>query len=169
MTKETDYNLKTEAERLNILCFDVGDKRTGIASYRPVSKVVIARPALRGNKKEQTRKLIEMLSEESFDLLVFGMPLSDSGKQTQQSEKVLRFAERIARRSSLPIVFVDEYGTSEEAKQRFLAGSQKLPDKKAAIIDSIAASIILESYLNDPQSRILDISLEGEVEEDNKT
>jgi putative Holliday junction resolvase len=79
--------------------------------------------------------------------LLIGKPLHMSGDESRQSEYTREFADRLARHTSLPVVFWDERLTSAEA-ERMLRESGASLDQKKRSVDRLAAVLLLESYLD---------------------
>ncbi|RMG40692.1 MAG: Holliday junction resolvase RuvX [Candidatus Dadabacteria bacterium] len=138
-----------------IMAIDVGDVRVGVAISDELG--ISANPlcALERKNNLAQSEIIRLIKEHAVTTIVAGLPLSTAGDETEQSEKAQRFCRRIARRSGVEVVFVDEFLTTEEAKQRLNLGSsppQKL--RKSGDIDAVSASIILERYLSSRKSHV---------------
>ncbi len=80
-------------------------------------------------------------------LIVLGLPLSMDGRISERAEKTLAFAKKLEARLSLPVVMQDERLTSVEAEQ--IMAEQGLDRKEIKKrVDTLAAEIILQDYLN---------------------
>ncbi|AEM21695.1 Holliday junction resolvase [Brachyspira intermedia PWS/A] len=97
------------------------------------------------NARKVKRALMDIIEEKNIDTVVFGLPLSDEGKESEWCAEIRRFSEFLLKSVKVDIVFVDEYGTSKEA-DFILRGKKKKVKSKAN--DLIAATLILENYLN---------------------
>ena len=90
-----------------------------------------------------------LLSEWQPEALVVGLPLTLDGGEQAITRGARAFADALGTRSKLPVHMVDERHTSQEAARRFAAqraaGSARRRD--AGNIDSLAAAVILESWL----------------------
>ena len=136
-----------------ILAFDIGRKRTGVAATDSLQ--IIAN----GLTTIPTATLVDFLkdymSRESVDLIVVGMPK----QMNNQPSEAVKYIEPVVNRirkvfSNLKIEFVDERFTSKIAFQTMIDGGikkQKRQDKD--LIDSIAATIILQSYLEQKRNK----------------
>ncbi|XP_048335154.2 uncharacterized protein LOC107424184 isoform X2 [Ziziphus jujuba] len=101
---------------------DLGMSRTGLAlskgfSFRPLTVL-----KLRGQKLES--QLIEIAQQQEADEFIIGLPKSNDGKETPQSNKVRSVAGRLAVRAAergWRVYLQDEHGTSMEAMDRALA------------------------------------------------
>src|SRR5207342_1485233 len=87
--------------------------------------------------------------------LVVGDPLTLDGGDQSSRQRARRFANEIAARYNLPVEQVDERASSIEAAQRFAEGRRSGARKRhqAAQLDALAAVIIVERWLAEPQSR----------------
>ncbi len=125
----------------HIIGIDVGDVRVGVAisdtmGIAPTPYAILDRAQGRAEKK-----ILELIKELNVSLIVIGLPNDADGNSTTQSEKTKRFAERLSRRTTVPIKFQDEYLSSKEAEERM--HKAKIQN---AHLDDFAAMIILEDY-----------------------
>lgn len=121
---------------------DVGEKRIGVA--KGDSGVRLAVPVMTINVDgDEISAINKFLTSESADVVVVGYPRNQSGETTKQTEFVEQFVSRLSEVSA-KIVYQDESLTSVIAEQRLIA--HKKPYQKADI-DSMAASIILQDYI----------------------
>lgn len=135
-----------------IIAFDIGDKRIGVAASDPFNTY-----ALPGTTYFRTRSadadaqaLAEIVREKDAGLIVCGLPLNFDGTESVQTEKTRRFVELLKSKTSVPIVYEDERFTTMEAERVLIAGGVRRENRKRSV-DSIAASYILEGYLNKKQ------------------
>ena len=129
-----------------VLGVDFGRKKTGTAFVNMDIKIPFpCRLIEESNARKVKRALIDIIEEKKINTVVFGLPLSDEGKESEWCSEIRRFSEFLLKSVKVNIVFVDEYGTSKEA-DFILRGKKKNVKKKAN--DLIAAVLILENYLN---------------------
>ncbi|MCZ9870195.1 Holliday junction resolvase RuvX [Brachyspira hyodysenteriae] len=129
-----------------ILGIDFGRKKTGTAFMDMDIKIPFpCRLIEESNARKVKRALMDIIEEKNIDTVVFGLPLSDEGKESEWCSEIRRFSEFLLKSVKVDIVFVDEYGTSKEA-DFILRGKKKKVKNKAN--DLIAATLILENYLN---------------------
>lgn len=129
-----------------ILGVDFGKKRTGTAYMDMEIKIPFPCELIEeSNAKKIKRALMNIIEEKKIDTVVFGLPLSDDGKENEWCFEIRRFAEFLLKSVKVNIVFIDEYGTSKEAEY-ILRGKKKRIKKKNN--DLVAATLILENYLN---------------------
>ncbi len=133
-----------------VLGFDYGARRIGVASGNRISQSARPLPALLAQKGQPDwTRFDALLSEWRPDALVVGLPLTLDGGEQAITRGARAFAAALGTRSGLPVHLVDERHTSQEAARRFAAqraaGSVRRRD--AENIDSLAAAVILESWL----------------------
>ena len=129
-----------------ILGVDFGKKRTGTAYMDMEIKIPFPCELIEeSNARKIKQALMNIIEEKKIDPVVFGLPLSDDGKENKWCLEIRRFAEFLLKSVKVNIVFIDEYGTSKEAEY-ILRGKKKKIKKKNN--DLVAATLILENYLN---------------------
>ena len=129
-----------------ILGVDFGKKRTGTAYMDMEIKIPFPCKLIEeSNARKVKRALMNIIEEKKIDTVVFGLPLSDDGKESEWCFEIRRFAEFLLKSVKVNIVFIDEYGTSKDAEY-ILRGKKKSVKKKNN--DLVAATLILENYLN---------------------
>jgi putative Holliday junction resolvase len=118
------------------LALDVGDRRIGLAVGDDAHG--LSRPLRTLARRSVVKDLAEIeriAREESVDALVIGLPLTQSGEEGHQAQRVRRFATA-SEKLGLPVRLYDERFTSSEAEIR---GARDL--------DAGAATILLEDFL----------------------
>ncbi|WP_288622980.1 Holliday junction resolvase RuvX [uncultured Brachyspira sp.] len=129
-----------------VLGVDFGKKRTGTAYMDMEIKIPFPCKLIEeSNARKVKMALINIIEEKKIDTVIFGLPLSDDGKENEWCFEIRRFAEFLLKSVKVEIVFIDEYGTSKDAEY-ILRGKKKSVKKKSN--DLIAATLILENYLN---------------------
>lgn len=129
-----------------ILGVDFGKKRTGTAYMDMEIKIPFPCELIEeSNARKIRRALTNIIEEKKIDTVVFGLPLSDDGKESEWCFEIRRFAEFLLKSVKVNIVFIDEYGTSKEAE--IILRGKKIKNKKKNN-DLVAAVLILENYLN---------------------
>lgn len=140
-----------EANNGNILAFDFGEKKIGVAVGNSITKTARPLETIRKIKKIERNQIIDrLLKEWGPSLLVVGLPLNEDGTESRLTELAKTFAEKIQNRSKIDTVMVDERYTSVEAKL-LIRESTKNITKGSQLIDQVAAKIILESYFEQYQ------------------
>lgn len=130
-----------------ILALDVGDKRIGLAISDPLG--IIASPLETYVRKEINSDIFYILTlatAQQVETIVCGLPKRLDNSPTQQTQKVLEFAEQLKAKTQIKIAFVDERFSTAEAERSLLEANMRR-DKRKEKIDMVAASLILQTYL----------------------
>lgn len=129
-----------------VLGFDYGTKRIGIAVGQTLTRTATPLTTLRTLHGEQPdwERIQALIREWKPGALVVGLPYNMDDTEAEIAPRVKRFARQLDGRFHLPVHLVDERLTSHEAEQRL--GSSAEGDGR---IDSLAAALILETWLND--------------------
>lgn len=132
-----------------IIAFDIGDKRIGVAVSDPFNTFALpANTYFRTkNASEDANKLSDLVKEKDAGLIVCGLPVNFDGSESIQTQKTKKFVELLQQYTNVPVVFEDERFTTMEAERVLISGGVRRENRKQSI-DSIAASYILEGYLN---------------------
>lgn len=132
-----------------ILAIDFGLKRTGIAVTDPLK--IIASALTTVPTPEVMDFLKNYCSLEEVESFVLGLPLYPDGNPAQIAPQVDAFAERLQKQfPEKPIIRQDERNTSNQAKQIILqSGVKKQKRRDKAMVDKIAAALILEQYMEE--------------------
>lgn len=129
---------------LTVLAFDFGLKKIGVALGNTFLKEAQPLEIIRTETKQARFEAIANLIQKwEPDVLVVGLPLTETGEEQFASGHARRFANQLHGRFNLPVELVDERGSSMEAQQRL---------SKSIDEDAVAAAIILERYFSQPLS-----------------
>lgn len=130
------------------MALDYGDVRIGI-SLSDLLKTIASpyETYKRKNLEEDINYFINLTKEKEVTKIIIGLPLNMDGSAGERVNKTKKFGELLAKKTGLEIEYVDERLTSVEAEE-ILIKSKVRRDKRKVLIDKIAASLILESYLN---------------------
>ena len=128
-----------------LLALDIGSKIIGLAIGDEGLKMAFPRPALIYKRDQILDQIDKIVLEEGIAGIVVGLPITPSGERGESAFRVERFVERFRRRCSLPVTFVDEEHSTDEAREMM---GHKKNLKKSGRLDSAAATIILERYFS---------------------
>jgi putative holliday junction resolvase len=131
----------------SLLAFDYGTKNIGVASGQTITRSANALPPLKAKDGIPDWNQIEkLLIDWKPDLVLVGLPLNMDETESELSVRARKFANRIHGRFGCKVELVDERLTSFAAKGEIMdrGGSR---DYKNHPVDSIAARLILESWL----------------------
>jgi len=130
-----------------ILAIDYGARKIGLAVSDELGLTAQGLPTYRrNNKKADLDHLRRVIRQYAVREIVMGLPLRMSGDVGVQAEKVQAFAEELRRRFKLPVHLFDERLTSVEAN-RVLRQTEMSIRRRGAVVDQLAAVLILESFL----------------------
>ena len=127
-----------------ILAIDVGEKRVGLATSDELG--MLASPYGFLDRDGSIDKITGILMQENIGQIVVGIPFMSDGSLGTQAEDVQRFVAELHTKTKVGIDFENEMLSSVEAVNRLKAMKRKIKDKGE--VDAMAATIILESYLN---------------------
>lgn len=131
-------------KRRNFLAIDYGEKSVGIATADSQIRIAIMNDALENNE-DLIKNILKLIDLNNIDQVVIGYPRNQSGEPTKQTATVEEFAKILGQYFS-DIEFQDESLTSVMAENRLKSYAK--PYTKGEI-DSMAATIILEDYLEE--------------------
>lgn len=130
-----------------IICIDYGLKRTGLAVTDPFK--IIATGLTTIPSPELIKFLKDYFSREEVELLLIGEPKNWDDTDTHATPLVHNIIKKLKKEfPTLPIKTVDERYTSKMAKQAMIdMGLKKMQRRNKALVDEIAATIMLQEYL----------------------
>ena len=99
------------------------------------------------NPKDDLRSLARLCRKFGCSGIVAGNPFHLSGELSAQAGKTRVFAEELARMAALPLTLWDERLTSQEAHDILYAAGKTRQEHKP-LVDQVAATLILQSFLN---------------------
>ncbi len=131
-----------------ILGLDVGDRYIGVAVSDLLRFTAQGVTTIKRSSKVNDFKAIEdLLNEYKIKKVVVGLPKNMNGTMGHQSEKVIKFAEKIKNKFKIDIIYIDERLTTVSA-ERVLIESEVRRENRKKVIDKIAATYILQTYLD---------------------
>lgn len=130
-----------------ILAFDIGRKRTGVAATDPLK--IIANGLSTIPTDSVVTFLTQYLNKESVELVVIGYPRQMNNQLSEAVKYIQPVINRIKKVfPDLQIELVDERFTSKMAFQTMIDGGVKKKNRQnKALVDTISATIILQSYM----------------------
>ena len=133
---------------MNYLGIDWGEKRIGLAFADEIGIAMPLPAAVAASKKERMRHIYTMLIQRKVQELVVGYPLNMNGTVGFKAKEVDTFIAELEKRFRLPIQRVDERLSSHSVKQGLL-GQKKKPSRQSGEIDSRAAALILQDFIEE--------------------
>ena len=130
------------------MALDIGSVRIGIAMTDELC--IIASPYetyVRKNFSDDLKYIAKLIKEKCVSLVICGLPVSIDGSENKQTEYTRGFAEKLKSMINIPLEYIDERYSTKAAQDIWLEANMRR-DKSKSNIDKIAASIILQNYLN---------------------
>lgn len=132
---------------MRVMGLDVGSKTIGIALSDPAR--IVSQPfsvIKRVSNKHDINELCRVIEDKEVSLIVVGLPKNTDGSLGKSAIQVMQFMKVLKKHSSVPLVTWDER-FSTVAAERTLISADVSRQKRKDVIDSVAAALILDSYL----------------------
>lgn len=131
-----------------LLGLDLGTKTIGVAisdalRYSATPLETIARSKFTAD----AARLLELIDANQAVALVLGLPLNMDGSEGPRVQSTRAFARNLSQKTPLPIIFWDER-LSTSAVTRMLIEADTRRDRRAEVVDKLAASYILQGLLD---------------------
>ncbi len=131
-----------------ILGLDIGERRIGVAISDVTARIAAPLTTIAAHPPERAiAQIARLVAERGVQQVVAGLPLTMRGERGPQAAAVQRFVDALAAALPCPVIMFDERLTSAAAEQ-MLRNLGLKPAKIKAQIDQVAASIILQDYLD---------------------
>lgn len=132
---------------MKIMSVDYGDARTGLAACDRTEFLASPIGVIEEYDFDRTvQKVAWAVEEYQIQKVVVGHPMNMNGTAGERAKKCEDFAEKLRAIVSVPVVLWDERSTTVSAHQ-ILNETNTRGKKRKEVVDAVAASIILESYL----------------------
>ena len=140
-----------EHDLARIAALDIGDRRIGVAlsdalGYTAQPLLTYNRSPRKGDLRRDVKSLLRLLRKSECRLIVVGNPLYLSGELSPSAAKVHQFVEVLRAETELPVMLWDERLSTTSAHELLDEAGHPVMGRKA-IIDQVAAVLILESYM----------------------
>lgn len=136
---------------MKIMALDVGKKRIGVATCDRLE--IAATPyAVVAAGKNAVDEVLKIAEKEEVEAIVVGLPTSFDGKERESCQLARFFKNELAAKTSIEIDFYDERLTSKIAESSLIQGGFRREQRKEKI-DAVAASIILQGYLDNRRTK----------------
>lgn len=131
-----------------ILAVDLGLARTGLAVCD--AGEILASPLqviAERNREKLAKTIASIAKDKGAGLLLLGLPRNMDGSEGESAQNARAFGELLRQESGLPLEFWDERGTTVTA-HGYLNDTNVRGKKRKAVVDAVAAVVILQSYLD---------------------
>jgi putative Holliday junction resolvase len=130
---------------VRIIGIDYGQKRVGLAMSDPLGITSQPLPFL-PNDKNMFAQLKKLVEENQVSEIVVGLPITMRGSASEMTAEVEKFVDQLETHISIPIYLQDERLSTMES-EKLLISADVSRKKRKEVRDSMAASIILQDYL----------------------
>lgn len=133
---------------MRILGLDIGSKTIGVAMSDPLGWTAQGITTIKRTKKEKDLEEIKRICNEySVETIVIGLPKNMNGTIGESGERILEFSDEIKEATNIKIEMWDERLTTVAAHRAMLEADLSR-QKRKKIVDKIAATYILQGYLD---------------------
>ncbi len=130
------------------MAFDIGEKKIGVAISDESNKVALSLGVIwRKTFKEELKEIKRLLLKYKVKEIVVGIPYNLKGETSIQAEKVKKYVDELRKELFVPIREWDERLTTRIAN-RTLSYFKTPCKRRKEIVDKLAATLILQSYLD---------------------
>ncbi len=131
-----------------VLAVDPGEKRLGIAISDPTGAIANPLTVIQHTSRILDAATIASIAkEQDAVLIIVGQALDDDNQPTLQSRRASRLASAIRQQTDIPVELWDESGSTQSARAARLAMGVSRK-KRSGHLDELAATVILQSYLD---------------------
>ena len=131
------------------LALDLGSKRIGVAASDTTR--TLASPVTvierRGNHAADHKAINEVIDEYEADVVVVGLPLSLSGKESHAAKLIRDEVVELEASLTIPVVLHDERFTTATAHASMMERKMKA-DARRRVVDKVAAAVLLQNWLD---------------------
>ena len=133
---------------MRVMAIDYGDAHTGVALSDPTGLLAGTVTTIHSRKAEVVlEELVRLIRENRVEELVMGFPRNMDGTEGPRAQLYREFAAELEKLAGMKVVLWDERRTTVDA-HRILFEAGKNAKKRKKTVDAVAASLMLEGYLN---------------------
>ena len=136
---------------MRIVGLDFGSKTVGVAVSDGLLLTAQGVETIERKDENKLRKtcarIEELIAEYEITEIVLGLPKNMNNTEGERVEKTKAFGEMLERRTGLPVHYWDERLTTVAAEQILMESGVRRENRKA-VIDKVAAGLILQGYLD---------------------
>lgn len=133
---------------MRVMAIDYGDAHTGVAVSDPTGFLVGTTTTIDSRRQEVVvDRLVELIGEHRPEEVVLGFPRNMDGTDGRKAELYRDFAGKLEEAAGMKVILWDERRTTIDAHQ-ILFNQGKDGRKRKKLVDAVAASLILENYLD---------------------
>ena len=134
---------------MRYLGLDLGTKTLGLAISDSLGTIATGYKILHHQEDYDSliSQLVEVVNEKNIKLFVLGFPKNMNNSVGERGEIALKFKEKLERKFQLPVYMEDERLTTRQAESLLISNNTSRKKRKK-VIDCVAATIILQSFLD---------------------
>jgi putative Holliday junction resolvase len=133
---------------MRIMSLDIGSKTIGVAVCDPLGITAQGIKTIRReNIKKDISEILSVIEEYGVEKIVAGYPKKLDGTPGPMCEEVDRVCNKLSKRADKEIIYQDERFTTSAA-QRVLLEADVSRAKRKQVVDTVAATFILQTYLD---------------------
>ena len=133
-----------------ILAIDIGEKRIGLSYNQGTSFAFPLKVIPSEGLKKNVESILQIAQQIQAEIIVLGLPLRLNNSVKNEAQKIIKFRELLSSYFPGEVVLFDERLTSKEAEKRLLEADVSRKKRKM-VIDQLAATIILQTYIDSTQ------------------
>ena len=134
---------------MRYLGLDLGSRTLGVSISDATGFIASSLTTIRHNEEydKLLDEVVNLVNENKIDAIVLGFPKNMNNTIGPKGELSIEFKEKLESRLDIPIYLQDERLTTKTATDTLIQGNVRRKDRKK-VVDSLAATIILQSFLD---------------------
>lgn len=136
-----------QSQMKKALGIDLGDARVGVSISDDLGMLAHPLETIPAQSTDVVKRILALAAERSVAIIVVGMPRNMNGTLGPAADKAKAFIEALRRETTISVVSWDERLSTVSA-QRALQEAGRNAKQQRAVIDQVAAQIILQSWLD---------------------
>ncbi len=132
---------------MTLLALDVGDRRIGLALSDPTGLLASPLGSVERGPSD-VEDVLRVAKDNGATEIIVGLPLTLSGESGAQAAKVRSFVQDLRSKTDLPVTLVDERLSTVQAQRMLHESSRRRRNRDRGRLDSAAAAVILQAYLD---------------------
>ena len=133
---------------MRILGIDYGSKRIGLAVSDSTHTIAQSlRIINRTDLKDDIKQIMDTIKQQQVESVVIGLPVRMNGSQGEKTKEVANFIDKMKKTIKIPVIQWDERFTTV-ISEKMLVDADMSRKKRRKVIDKVAASVMLQSYLD---------------------
>lgn len=131
---------------MKLIALDIGKKRIGVATCDRLEIAASPHSVVKAGRNAVT-EIKKIIEKDGVEAVVIGLPVSFDGIEREMCQIARFFKNELEKLVDLPIEFYDERLTSKMAEASLIQTGMRR-EQRREVIDAVAASLILQSYLD---------------------